>query len=211
LPTNLTAGTIYYVRNPVTDTFNVSDTATGALIDTTDGTQSGVHSIWHDGSLDNDTCIIIPGTIQGVHIGDKEIIEAHLAPALSAKLFPAKIKVPHTEFWGSDPELRSYDDFLHAYGDNANARAGVNIPDGYKAVAVTVYGSDSTNKYIVYECVYNDAGKTNLMGGTTDTAFNTEATLATPLTASGYNYMVIVAGIGSGDNLYGAVVTLEAI
>ena len=43
LPTGLTAGTLYYVLAPTTDTFTVSATAGGAAI-TTSGTQSGVHS-----------------------------------------------------------------------------------------------------------------------------------------------------------------------
>jgi hypothetical protein len=44
LPTGLTAGTTYYVRNPATNTFEVSATVGGASINTT-GTQSGVHSV----------------------------------------------------------------------------------------------------------------------------------------------------------------------
>lgn len=44
LPTGLTIGTVYYARNIVGSTFNISATPTGALI-TTSGTQSGVHSV----------------------------------------------------------------------------------------------------------------------------------------------------------------------
>jgi len=44
LPTGLTAGTTYYVRNPAANTFEVSATVGGASINTT-GTQSGVHSV----------------------------------------------------------------------------------------------------------------------------------------------------------------------
>lgn len=44
LPTGLTIGTTYYVRNPVGVDFNISATPTGPLI-TTSGTQSGVHTI----------------------------------------------------------------------------------------------------------------------------------------------------------------------
>lgn len=44
LPTNLTAGTTYYLRNVDGVTANLSATPAGALINTT-GTQSGVHSI----------------------------------------------------------------------------------------------------------------------------------------------------------------------
>jgi len=44
LPTGLTAGTTYYLRNVDGVTANLSATATGALINTT-GTQSGTHSI----------------------------------------------------------------------------------------------------------------------------------------------------------------------
>ena len=44
LPTGLTVGTLYYVRNASGATFNVSATESGALIDTS-GSQSGVHTI----------------------------------------------------------------------------------------------------------------------------------------------------------------------
>jgi len=44
LPTGLTAGTIYYVRNPATDTFELSATVGGASINTT-GSQSGTHEV----------------------------------------------------------------------------------------------------------------------------------------------------------------------
>jgi hypothetical protein len=44
LPTGLTAGTTYYVRNPTTNTFEVSLTSGGASI-ATSGTQSGVHTV----------------------------------------------------------------------------------------------------------------------------------------------------------------------
>lgn len=44
LPTGLAINTIYFVRNPAADTFNLSSTPTGSLITTT-GSQSGTHSI----------------------------------------------------------------------------------------------------------------------------------------------------------------------
>lgn len=44
LPTGLTAGTVYFVRNPGANTFEVSATSGGASINTT-GTQSGTHSV----------------------------------------------------------------------------------------------------------------------------------------------------------------------
>ena len=50
LPTGLDAGTPYYVRNASGLTFNVSATASGALINTS-GTQSGTHSIIPTGVL----------------------------------------------------------------------------------------------------------------------------------------------------------------
>ena len=43
LPTGLTAGTVYYVKSPATDTFNVAATAGGAAINTS-GSQSGTHT-----------------------------------------------------------------------------------------------------------------------------------------------------------------------
>lgn len=43
LPTGLTAGTVYYILAPTTNTYNVSATPGGAAINTS-GTQSGVHT-----------------------------------------------------------------------------------------------------------------------------------------------------------------------
>lgn len=45
LPTGLSAGTIYYVRNAATDTFELAATSGGASINTS-GTQSGVHTLY---------------------------------------------------------------------------------------------------------------------------------------------------------------------
>jgi len=50
LPTGLTAGTTYYVRNPATNTFEVAATSGGAAINTT-GSQSGVHTVVSGGVL----------------------------------------------------------------------------------------------------------------------------------------------------------------
>jgi hypothetical protein len=43
LPTGLTAGTVYYVKSPATDSFSVSATVSGSAINTS-GTQSGTHT-----------------------------------------------------------------------------------------------------------------------------------------------------------------------
>lgn len=52
LPTGITAGTIYYIKAPLTDSFNISATPGGANINTS-GTQSGNHTgvfaPWGDG------------------------------------------------------------------------------------------------------------------------------------------------------------------
>jgi hypothetical protein len=44
LPTGFTAGTVYYVRSPTTNTFQLSATPGGAALNAT-GTQSGVHTV----------------------------------------------------------------------------------------------------------------------------------------------------------------------
>jgi hypothetical protein len=50
LPTGLTAGTIYYVVSPLTNTFGVATTPIGAAINTT-GSQSGVHTATNSSRL----------------------------------------------------------------------------------------------------------------------------------------------------------------
>lgn len=53
LPTGLSANTIYYVRNPAANTFELSATSGGASI-TTSGTQSGVHTGYSSPNLGYD-------------------------------------------------------------------------------------------------------------------------------------------------------------
>jgi hypothetical protein len=47
LPTGIVAGTVYYVKTPLTNTFNIASTVGGAAINTT-GSQSGVHTATSD-------------------------------------------------------------------------------------------------------------------------------------------------------------------
>jgi hypothetical protein len=58
LPTGLAVNTVYYVRNPATNTFEVSATSGGASINTT-GSQSGTHSLTSEGVL---TDVAVAGT-----------------------------------------------------------------------------------------------------------------------------------------------------
>lgn len=51
LPTGLTPGTTYFVRNPTTNTFELSATSGGASINTT-GSQSGTHTGFASGSYE---------------------------------------------------------------------------------------------------------------------------------------------------------------
>lgn len=59
LPTGLTAGTVYYVVNPATNTYQLAATPGGAAINTT-GTQSGVHTATPIGQASEDYFIGIP-------------------------------------------------------------------------------------------------------------------------------------------------------
>lgn len=56
LPTGLTAGTIYFVRNPTANTFEVSATSGGASINTS-GVQSGIHTC----TVANYVLVVPPG------------------------------------------------------------------------------------------------------------------------------------------------------
>lgn len=51
LPTGLTAGTVYYVRNAAANTFELSATSGGGSI-TTSGSQSGTHTFWSQGTYE---------------------------------------------------------------------------------------------------------------------------------------------------------------
>lgn len=69
LPTGLTAGTKYFVRNPTTNTFEVSATAGGASINTS-GTQSGTHTATTAGAWNHIN--IMEGTAVNQLVGKTE-------------------------------------------------------------------------------------------------------------------------------------------
>lgn len=67
LPTGLTVGTTYYVKNASGSTFNVALTIGGTSIDTS-GTQSGVHSFTVAASTVVTFSVPLPGTITTVYL-----------------------------------------------------------------------------------------------------------------------------------------------
>lgn len=83
LPTGLTAGTTYYLRNVDGVTANLSATPTGALINTT-GTQSGVHSISELVDVPQyQNCMVVSDTSRFVLVfGTNEIGSSDLDPML---------------------------------------------------------------------------------------------------------------------------------
>lgn len=79
LPTGLTADTVYYVRNPTANTFEVSATAGGGSINTS-GSQSGTHYVYGNSRR------MLTGDIASVSHTHAEADVTGLTAALAAKL-----------------------------------------------------------------------------------------------------------------------------
>jgi hypothetical protein len=67
LPTGLTAGTIYYVKSPTTNTFNVAASAGGVAINTS-GTQSGTQTCTTSGGIQTYVVKTPPVRISGLEL-----------------------------------------------------------------------------------------------------------------------------------------------
>lgn len=105
--------------------------------------------------------------------------------------------------------LRSVDgtgDQWYMYNAPYEAVAYVQIPDGYKATHVMVYGADANNTVAVYECEIDDGTTATAKGnGNVGTEIN-----ITDVTATSTNYLAIhITMAAINDYIYGGYVIIE--
>ena len=84
--------------------------------------------------------------------------------------------------------------------------ASVDIPLGFKATAVDVYGS-GTSSMTVYEADIDSSSPTSLGNGSIGTTF----TISSGLESNNTNYLLIELSQTSSDRVYGGKVTIAKI
>ena len=88
--------------------------------------------------------------------------------------------------------------------------AYVPIPTGYKATAVRIYGSDTSQDFYVYEGDINSKTITDVATGSTN--IGSEKTLATEVTSDANNYLIVrVTSDGATDEIYGGYVVMTEV
>jgi len=136
--------------------------------------------------------------------GDLEVVGTITGVSQRKKLLPSDFVAVHNY-----ANLRPADatgDYAYCAYSPYDAVAYVQIPTGFKATAVMVYGNDTSNTVNVYEGEIND--------GTTATSkgsgvVGTEIDII-DVTATTTNYLVIAwAGAASSDYVYGGYVDFE--
>jgi len=106
----------------------------------------------------------------------------------------------------NDSNIGSNDLFLISDGAN-DMYASVSIPAGYKATAVTIYGSDTGQDFYVYSALITS--NTIIDIGTGATSIESECTLATTFVGGSTNYLMIrVTSDGSSDEIHGGSVVI---
>tara|TARA_R100001015_G_C4583992_1_gene140121 strand:+ start:219 stop:968 length:750 start_codon:yes stop_codon:yes gene_type:complete len=106
-----------------------------------------------------------------------------------------------------DTSIGSNELFLFSDGAN-DMYASIDVPFGFKATHVQVYGSDTGQNFHVYSASVLNKTITDI--GTGATAIESQCTLATEFVASESNYMIIrVTSDGSSDEIHGGRITIE--
>ena len=107
----------------------------------------------------------------------------------------------------NDSSIGSNELFLFSDGAN-DMFATVDVPFGFKATAVKIFGSDTSQNFHVYSASIKNKDITDI--GTGATAIESLCTLATEFVASETNYMIIrVTSDGSSDEIHGGRVSIE--
>ena len=106
----------------------------------------------------------------------------------------------------NDSSIGSNDLFLISDGAN-DMYASICVPSGYKATAVTIYGSDTGQDFYVYSALITS--NTIIDIGTGATSIESECSLATTFVSSASNYLIIrVTSDGSSDEIHGGKVVI---
>ena len=124
-----------------------------------------------------------------------------------------RIKILHSDFIADDvgrpimiddTGVASEELFLESHS-TAPMYATVDIPTGYKATAVMIFGSGTT-AVEVWEHQINSKTGVSKGTGNVDTEIN-----ITDVTSSTTNYLFIQVAQGSGDEIHGGYVTIAAV
>ncbi|NBW21425.1 MAG: hypothetical protein EBR82_77050, partial [Caulobacteraceae bacterium] len=95
LPTNVTAGTVYYVINKTANTFQISTTSGGSAVNTS-GTQSGTHTLTPVSAVVSSTTATIYSKNHGYIVGNRVRLTAGSSAALDGHEFDVATKTDHT-------------------------------------------------------------------------------------------------------------------
>ena len=129
LPTGLTAGTVYYVVNAATDTFEVAATVGGASINTS-GSQSGTHTV----ATGNDSNNGLAATRAGAWLTPQHA--ANVMGTVDANTYSAIIQIADSTYLG---------------GGSADVMAVMNRPHNAKFFGI--YGNAVTPGNVVFDGV----------------------------------------------------------
>ncbi len=127
LPTNIVAGTVYYIRNIATNTFRMANTPGGGSINTTAGTQSGTHTCYQPIRVDWTSHGLVAGDT--VQFGTDGTLPTGLST--STTYYVAALPAPTTNaFWVS-----ATNGGVAIVGDNGS---GSGTMYGYRPLVVTL-------------------------------------------------------------------------
>lgn len=106
----------------------------------------------------------------------------------------------------NDASIGSDELFLFSHA-STDMFATVDVPNGFKATSVTIYGSDTGQNFYVYAADYRNKDITDI--GTGTTAIEGTCTLSTEFVASFFNYIIIrVTSDGATDEIHGGKVVI---
>ena len=195
-----------------------ASTATGYI--TLHTAALGGGNAYSDGVRSGDTFRIVKTPVRAGHIGLNEVRTEHI---LDGEITPAKCAAGVAGWLGSKTKIkllgshflssnRLYSVQFNSNGatwsdgsaDPVDLAAQVEIPTGFKATAVMVYGSEN-NSIVVYEGEIDD-GSTATSKGTG--ACNTEIDI-TDVAATATNYLTIWIDGTTDMVFYGGYVTIE--
>lgn len=121
-----------------------------------------------------------------------------------------RIKMPPSDF-KRDSYIEIGGGFIDTDSTKGNYyQASYDIPNGYKITQVTITGSDID--FTIFECEINTSAATSKGTGSSNSGVETTTTLASAITATDSNYVVLGIGDGGGSaTYYGGYLTLVKV
>tara|TARA_R110002096_G_scaffold127516_1_gene275384 strand:+ start:353 stop:1969 length:1617 start_codon:yes stop_codon:yes gene_type:complete len=190
----------WFIESTATNTGNTAATQTTEFVEYTLGIQGGV-----SGALGG--CLL-----KGNNLSDLTDVNAANANLGTYSLLNRiAIKILPSDFIADDggttvqiDDSRSGERFLKSGSVNP-LFASIEIPKGYKATDIIIYGN-GTSAVTVYEASINDKAVTSKGTGNIGTPIN-----ITDVTNSSTNYLLIELAQASGEQVNGGLVTIEKV